>query len=189
LEDEYPPEDPERFRQKAREHKRDAIAALTASSTLKAVLNHGRTRKDQIRLMQHYVLEFGQAQSRNARLSNSLADDDPRKEKVDQDGFTETFVVSTLNEILGEVASQSSGQVQMQPLVSNAQPTMAGRLGQVLSWTANLIVALAILTLFLVIAANENNPNYAGTAILVGVVVAAVVWAIGRGVRYVLAGS
>ena len=33
--------------------------------------------------MRHYVLEYGQSASRNAKLSNSLSDDDPRKEEVD----------------------------------------------------------------------------------------------------------
>jgi hypothetical protein len=83
-------ENPEKF---TREHKQHAVAALTTAAALKAVLDGG-TKAEQIALMQRYVLEFGQSRSRNARLSNSLSDDDPHKEKVDQDLVSATFVVS-----------------------------------------------------------------------------------------------
>src|SRR5262245_21717501 len=49
----YPPKNPENFRQYALEHKQDAIAALTAAHTLKAVLAE-RTKAKQIALMRHY---------------------------------------------------------------------------------------------------------------------------------------
>ena len=98
----WAPENPELFRQKAREHKRDAIAALTAANTLKAILDQ-RTKAEQIALMRHYVLEFRQSASQNAKLSNSLADDDAQKAKVDDSGISDTFVVSTLNGILSDI--------------------------------------------------------------------------------------
>jgi hypothetical protein len=69
-----------------------------------------------------------------------------------------------------------------------AHPSMAGRLGQVLSWTAT-IIALAILAIFLIVAATTNNTYYAGLFVLTGVVIAAVIWALGRVLRYVLAGT
>jgi hypothetical protein len=61
-----------------------------------------------------------------------------------------------------------------------AHPTMAGRLGQVLSFTAD-IIALAVTGFFAVVAGNEPN------VLVFGLCVAAVVWATGRALRYVLA--
>jgi hypothetical protein len=179
---ECPPEDPEKFRQKALKDKHEAVAALTAAHTLKVILA-ARTKREQIALMRHYVLEFGQSASRHAKASNSLADDDPQKGEIDQSGFSDTFVVSILNGILSDIAPEP-------PHVSpkaTAHPSMAGRLGQVLSWTVNLI-ALAILTIVLVIAAQSDGTSSAG-AVLVGGVIAAVIWMVGRALRYVLAGS
>ena len=100
---EYPPKNPESFRRKALEHNRDAIAALTAAHTLKIILA-ARTKTEQIALMRHYVLEFGQQASRDAKLSKSLADDDPLKAKIDDSVSSSTFVVSTLNGILSDIA-------------------------------------------------------------------------------------
>ena len=100
------PEHPERFRQKAMEHKRDAFAALAAKYILEEVVVAARTKAEQIALMRHYVLEFGQEMRRKAKLSNSLADDDPQKWEVDEDGFQASFVVSTLNGILSDVAPE-----------------------------------------------------------------------------------
>jgi hypothetical protein len=174
---EYPPHNAEQLRQTALKHKRDAIAALTAAQTLKVVLG-ARTKAEQITLMQHYVLEFGQSVSRNAKLSNNLADDDPQKEEVDRSGFTDSFVVAVLNEMLNDIAP-AAAQVSPGP---TAHPSMAGRLGQVISWTANLI-ALAIAAIALVFAQNDS------TVIGIGIVIAALVWAAGRAMRYVLAGT
>ena|SRR6516165_6745037 len=98
--------DPEQFRQKAMEHKRDAFAALAAKYILEEVVLAARTKAEQIALMRHYVLEFGQEMRRKAKLSNSLADDDPQKWEVDEDGFQASFVVSTLNGILSDVAPE-----------------------------------------------------------------------------------
>jgi hypothetical protein len=179
---ECPPEHPERFRQKAMEHNKQAIGALMAKQTLEVVLA-ARTEAEQIALMQHYVLEFGQEMSRKAKLSDSLADDDPQKQEVDDSGWQASFVATTLNRILSHVAPEPP--VYLSP-PSTAHPTMAGRLGQVLSWTANLI-ALAIAATFVVLAGYE--PHNASFLIGVGVVIAAVIWMIGRGIRYVLAGS
>jgi hypothetical protein len=72
-------EQPERFRQKAMEHKRDAFAVLAAKYILEEVVLAARTKAEQIGLMRHYVLEFGQEMRRKAKLSNSLAEDDPQK--------------------------------------------------------------------------------------------------------------
>jgi hypothetical protein len=69
--------------------------------------------------------------------------------------------------------------------IATSASSMAGRLGQVLSWTAN-IIALAILALFGFIGLYDNS---LGGSLFVGVVVAVVIWLVGRGVRYVLAGS
>jgi len=44
-----------------------------------------------------------------------------------------------------------------------------------------------VLALFLVIASNETD--HAGVVVVAGVVIAAVIWAIGRALHYVLAGS
>jgi hypothetical protein len=66
-------------------HKCHAIGVLMAKKVLEVTLS-ARTKDEQIALMRHYVLEFGQTMSRNARLSNSLADNDPRKEEVDDEG-------------------------------------------------------------------------------------------------------
>jgi|ERR1700730_3541916 hypothetical protein len=179
--EEYPPHNAEGLREKAREHKRHAIGVLVAKGTLEVILG-ARTKEEQINLMRHYVLEFGQAMSRNARLSNSLPDDDPRKEEVDSEGCQASFVVSTLNGILSDVVPEP-------PYLSTgatAHPTMAGRLGQVLSWTANLI-AVAIGGVFLVLASYDNQN--AGVILMVGAVLAALVWMAGRALRYVLAGS
>jgi hypothetical protein len=41
---EYPPHNADELLKKAREHKREAIAALTAVHTLKAVRDHGKTK-------------------------------------------------------------------------------------------------------------------------------------------------
>src|SRR5262249_50242268 len=136
-----------------------------------------------IALMRHYVLEFGQEMSRKAKLSNSLADDDPQKVEVDEEGFQASLVQSTLNGILSDVAPEPPHYLSSPP---TAHPTMAGRLGQVLSWTAN-IIALAIAGFFFVIAHNE--PNNSGVILVIGLCIAGVVWAAGRGLRYVLAGS
>jgi uncharacterized protein (DUF885 family) len=97
-------EQPERFRQKAMEHKRDAFAALAAKYILEEVVL--AARKEQIALMRHYVLEFGQEMRRKAKLSNSLADDDPQEWEIDEDGVQASFVVSTLNGILSDVAAE-----------------------------------------------------------------------------------
>jgi hypothetical protein len=176
-------ENPEKF---TREHKQHAVAALTTAAALKAVLDGG-TKAEQIALMQRYVLEFGQSRSRNARLSNSLSDDDPHKEKVDQDLVSATFVVSILNSILDDIAPEPPGQMSSSKIT--VQPTMAGRLGQLLSWAAN-ITALAILATVLAMAALDKVDAPAKTGfILAGVIIAAVIWTVGRGLRYVLVGS
>jgi hypothetical protein len=66
---------------------------------------------------------------------------------------------------------------------------MAGRLGQLLSWAAN-ITALAILATVLAMAALDKVDAPAKTGfILAGVIIAAVIWTVGRGLRYVLVGS
>jgi len=93
-----PSEHPERTRQKALEHKKEALATLQAVAVLKVVVDT-RTRAKQIAVMRHYVLEYGQSASRNAKLSNTLADDDPRKEDAEDDGLAATFVQSVLNSI------------------------------------------------------------------------------------------
>src|SRR5262249_17927072 len=127
---ENPPEHPERFRQKAMEHKRDAFAALAAKYILEEVVLAARTKAEQIALMRHYVLEFGQEMRRKAKLSNSLADDDPQKWEVDEDGFQASFVVYTLNGILSDVAPEPPHCLSPP---STAHPTLAAPLGQVLS--------------------------------------------------------
>jgi hypothetical protein len=63
---------------------------------------------------------------------------------------------------------------------------MAGRLGQVLSWTAN-IVAVAIAGGFLVMASYDTQA--AGIILTMGGILAGLVWLAGRALRYVLAGS
>jgi hypothetical protein len=181
-EDKDPPHNAESLRQHAHEHKRHAIGVLMAKKTLEVVLN-ASTKEEQIALMQHYVLEFGQVMSRNARLSNSLPDDDPRKEEIDDQGCEASFVVSTLNDILSDVAPQPSFNVSETP---TTHPTIAGRLGRVLSWTANIIAA-AIAGVALVIAGNNNQD--AGVIFIVGAVLAGLLWLAGRALRYVLAGS
>jgi hypothetical protein len=103
-----PPENPERTRQKALEHKKEALATLQAAHVLKVVVD-ARTRAKQIAVMRHYVLEYGQSASRNAKLSNTLADDDPRKEDAEENGLTATFVQSVLNSILSDVAPEPPG--------------------------------------------------------------------------------
>jgi len=122
--------DPEQFRQKAMEHKRDAFAALAAKYILEEVVVAARTKAEQIALMRHYVLEFGQEMRRKAKLSDSLADGDPQKWEIDEDGFQASFVVSTLNSILSDVAPEPPHYLSPP---STAHPTMARRLGQVLS--------------------------------------------------------
>jgi hypothetical protein len=174
---EYPPKNSESFRRKALEHNRDAIAALTAAHTLKIILA-ARTKTEQIALMRHYVLEFGQQASRDAKLSKSLADDDPLKAKIDDSVSSSTFVVSTLNGILSDIAPAPA---YVSPSTT-VHPTIAGRLGQVLSWAA-ILVALATLGLFLVFAIND--PNQASVFLIIGTVIAAVIC----GLRYVVAGS
>lgn len=172
---EAPPKNSEKFRQKALEHKQGAIAALTAANTLKVVLTR-RTKAQQIAVMRHYVLEFGQGQSRNARVANSLDDNDPQKEEVEQSGISASLVVAVLNGILSDIAP---------PPFFTEHSSMAGRLGLVLSWTANLI-ALAVIAVFL-FAASWDSGNAAALA-LVGAAIAAVIWLVGRGLRYVLTG-
>jgi hypothetical protein len=115
---------------KAMEHRRDAFAALAAKYILEELVLAARTKAEQIALMRHYVLEFGQEMRRKAELSNSLADDDPQKWEVDEDGFQASFVVSTLKGILSDVAPEPPHHLSPP---STARPTMAGRLGQVLS--------------------------------------------------------
>lgn len=54
--------------------------------------------------MRHYVLEFGPWASPNAKLRNSLPEDDLRQQKLDQDRLSAAFVVSILNGILRDIA-------------------------------------------------------------------------------------
>ena len=178
---EYPPKNPESFWQKALEHKRDAIAAITAAHTLKIILA-ARTKTEQIALMRHYVLEFGQQASRDAKLSKSLAYEDPLKAKTDDSVSSSTFVVSTLNGILSDIAPAPA---YVSPSTT-VHATIAGRLGQVLNWAATL-VALATLGLFLVLAFYE--PNQASVFLIIGTVIAVVIWLVGRGLRFILVGS
>jgi hypothetical protein len=105
-----------------------------------------------------------------------------RRREADESVIADNFVVSVLNDILSDIAPEPSGVLVPPP----PDASMAGRLGQVLSWAANLI-ALAVLATFLVIASEETNN--AGVPVLIGVVIAAVIWLAGRGLRYVLAGS
>jgi hypothetical protein len=180
---EYPPHNLKEMRQRALEHKHDAMAAFTGVAALKAILG-ARTKAEQIALMRHYVLEFGQSASRNAKLSSSLADDDPEKEKADQSGLSGTFVVSLLNSILSEVAPAPA----YAPSGFAAHPSMAGRLGQVLSWTANLI-ALAVIVMSFVIAQVSGIKDAGASIVVIGIVIAVLIWGAGRALRYVLAGS
>jgi hypothetical protein len=84
-----------------------------------------------------------------------------------------------------------AGDTVLKPLAAvsawTAHPTMAGRLGPVLSWTAN-IIALAIAGFFMLIAYYEPAGGR-GFILVVGACLAGVVWAAGRALRYVLAGS
>ncbi len=66
--------------------------------------------------------------------------------------------------------------------------TMSGRLGQVLSWTAN-IIAVGVIGVFGVAALSFGSGNEKFMLALAGVVIAAIVWACGRGLRYILAGT
>jgi len=178
--DEYPsPNDPVQFQRRALEDRQNAIAVLTAAHTLKVILA-ARTKKEQIALMQHYVLEFGQDATRSAKLSHGLSDKDPQKDEIDQRGVADGFVVSVLNGILCEVAPQG----RYLSANGGAQPSILSRVGQVLSWTTNAI-AIAVLLFFAIIAIKETP--YANAAMLMGVVAASLVWLIGRGLRYVLA--
>jgi len=110
-----PSENPERTRQKALQHKREALATLQAVQVLKVVLGK-RMKAEQIAVMRHYVLEYGQSASRNAKLSNSLADDDPRKEEAEEDGLAATFVQSVLNSILSDIAPEPRGRLSTGPI-------------------------------------------------------------------------
>jgi hypothetical protein len=100
---ENPPHNREGLHRKALEHEQNGRAAFLATATLKAVLSTGRTKADQIALMRHYVLEFSQSASRNARAANRLEDDDPQKGKIDQKGASAS-VVAVLSGILADVA-------------------------------------------------------------------------------------
>ena len=177
-EDEYPPNEPGQLQRRALEDKQNAIAVLTAAHTLKVILA-SKTTKEQIALMQHYVLEFGQDATRSAKLSHSLSDNDPQKGEMDQRGAADGFVVSVLNGILSEVAPQGR---YVSP--NGSQPSIPSRLGQVVSWAAN-VIAIAVFLLFAIIAIKEAP--YANAAMLIGVVAASLVWLIGRGLQYVLA--
>jgi hypothetical protein len=108
-------ENPDRFQQKALAHKQEALATLQAAEVLKFVVGV-KTKTEQIAVMRHYVLEYGQSASRNARLSNSLADDDPRKEDAEEDGLAATFVQSVLNSILSDVAPEPLGRLSAGPI-------------------------------------------------------------------------
>ncbi len=110
-----PSENPERTRQNALAHKKEALATLQAAQVLKVVVDK-RTRAEQVAVMRHYVLEYGQSASRNARLSNSLADDDTRKEDDEEDVLAATFVQSVLNSILSDVAPEPLGRLSLGPL-------------------------------------------------------------------------
>jgi hypothetical protein len=179
-EDEYPPPTDLAQIQITALDKQNTIAVLTAVHTLKVILA-AKTEQEQIALMQHYVLEFGQDATRSAELRNSLSDDDPQKGAIDQRGVADGFVVSVLNGILCEVAPQGR---YVSPN-GGAQPSIPSRVEQVLGWSAN-VIAIAILLLFTIIAIKEAP--YANAALLIGVVAASLVWLIGRGLRYVLAG-
>jgi hypothetical protein len=107
------------------------------------------------------------------------ADPERFRQKALEDGVSETFVVATLNGILSEVAPQP-------PYVSPhraAHPSMAGQLGQLVSWGAN-VIALAIVAMFLLIAINDVHNSDA--LVLIGIAIAVVVWMVGLGLRYVL---
>jgi hypothetical protein len=178
-EDEYPSKEPVQFEKRALKDKQNAVAALTAAHTLRIILA-AKTEKEQIALMQHYVLEFGQDATCSAKLSHGLSDSDPRKGEMDQRVVANGFVVSVLNDVLSEVAPQG----RYVSANGGAQPSILSRLGQVLSWTAN-VIAIAVLLLFAIIAIKEAP--YANAAMSVGVVSASLVWLTGRGLRYVLA--
>jgi hypothetical protein len=67
---------------------------------------------------------------------------------------------------------------------------MAMRLGHVLGWTANLI-ALAFFGIFSVAALADTGPQSPAERfwmIVFFAVIAGIIWLIGRGLRYVLAG-
>jgi len=178
-EDEYSPQkEPGQLQRRALEDRQNAIAVLTAAHTLKVILA-AKTKNEQIALMQHYVLEFGQDATRSAKLSHSLNDNDPQKGEMDQRGVADGFVVSVLNGILAEVAPQGR---YVSP--NGGQPSIPSRLEQVLGWAAN-VIAIAVLLFFAIIAIKEAP--YANAAMLIGVVAASLVWLIGRGLRYVLA--
>jgi hypothetical protein len=105
----------ERTRQIALEHKKEALATLQAAQVLKVIVDK-RTRAEQIAVMRHYVLEYGQSAVRNARLNDSLADGDPRKEDADDDGIAATFVQSVLDSILSDVAAEPPERLSLGPL-------------------------------------------------------------------------
>jgi hypothetical protein len=175
---ECPPEDPEKFRARVLEHKRHAVPKLMAANTLDVVLAQ-RTEAEQVAMMRDYAVEFGQLASRNARLSEGLADDDPRKAEIDDDGRAATFVASVLTGLLNDVAP---APMYVPPTSAAAHRTIARRLGQVLGWTANL-VAVVIIAVTLLMGKDDT------TVLVIGLAFAAIIWAGGRALRYILAGT
>jgi len=79
-----------------------------------------------------------------------------------------------------EILEAELTSLEQQSQTAGAHPTTAGRLGEVLSFTAN-IIALAVIGFFAVVAGNEPS------VLVFGLCAAAVVWATGRVLHYVLA--
>jgi hypothetical protein len=79
-----------------------------------------------------------------------------------------------------EILEAELTSLEQQSQTPDVHPAMAGRLGEVLSFTAN-IIALAVIGFFAVVAGNEPN------VLVFGLCAAAVVWATGRVLHYILA--
>ncbi len=165
------PEFREKTLQKALEDDQQGYAAMLAATVLGAILD-GKSKTEQIARMRQYVLEYSKYASRFAKAFSTLADDYPQKQEVEQDGLAAAYVVAVLNSILSDIGPSSS---------SDVQSSMAGRHGQVLGWTANIIAIVVIAMSVAVAAGGERSLQL--MIVGSGVVLAAAVWAIGRGLK------
>jgi hypothetical protein len=207
-----PPDVMRKFRENVAEHGKAAAARVAAVEALKLVRD-ADTVEEQISLLRRLTRELEKSAARNSLQSDEMDDGSPLKACIDEEAYIEMFAALALRNVLGrvdpEAASRSAsggpdntGSERSRPTAPANPPTprvastpeiaaphrTTGRLGQVLSWLAN-IAALCIFGIFIVVATSISNSNDRIATLGVGVAFAVAVWACGRGFRYILAGS
>jgi hypothetical protein len=91
---------------------------------------------------------------------------------------------------LSTCGGQTPATIEQSPPATTPPPPMAGRLGQVLGWTANIIAAGVLAIGAAGVLGNAGSARQEELIIMFGVLaaIAAAVWGVGRALRYVLTG-